>query len=689
MSTHATHALLVRMQCPEFATLPAEERANVVVWEEVMMQIDTARNKSAVCREWSMRNGHRRGWSQERIWAKYHGWVASGRAWTFLVNWAKVPRTPSEYRRGFAEAFKRYCEDNQRACKPAWRAMLRDLRRGVHIPGVGTWRDVWAKQYPGERLPERCPSDWTPKGWLYSNAIRKFKSTKFELVAMRKGLTAARQFAPALYSTRVGLMPGQIYQFDDVWHDVKIAVPGVNRKLMRPLEFACVDVASTHKIGWGLKPQIQREDGSREGLGKGQFKALVAHILCNVGWHADGCQFVIEHGTASLSDADQEMVTRLTDGAVTFRTSGILGAQVMRGMFRGQGKGNFRVKALIEGSHRLPHYEAASLPAQTGGLSRVDEPEQMYGLDRYASKVLEAWDRVPEDQRDALWYGGALTLSSYRRVMDAIYEAVYGRTDHDIEGWEQNEWMVQEWSVDGRGGWRAAADIPSLPEEMRHVGQIALRTPGLSRLRRMSPSEVWQRYAGHLQRLPHWAVCDFLGDECYRTVRVGHDGLIAFQDRDLTGSAVKLRFAGVVAQPDGTGCRLAPGSEYGLYVLPHDMTKAVVVEAGTRAVLGIAPAWSAVDPLSVDQVKTMQAAQAQMIALQSQGVRERHAERSDELVARREQNDLLLAGLQTPRKRVNRPQVKKQAHTKTGRVMAALAQGVTVSASKEGTGDEW
>lgn len=583
-----------------------------------------------------------------------------------------MPRTQQSERLGLAEAFKRYCEENQRASKPGWRQMLRDLRRGVYINGVGTWRDVWRQQYEGETVPERCPQDWIPRGWKYENMIRKYKSTKFELVAMRKGAVAARQFAPPVYSTRVGLAPGRIYQFDDVWHDIKIAVPGVNKKLMRPLEFACIDVASTFKIGWGMKPQIQREDGSREGLGKAHFKALVAHILCNVGWHPDGCVFVIEHGTASLNEAEREMVTRLTDQAVAFNTSAILGKQVLKGMFSAKGKGNFKLKALLEGGHRLPHYEAAALPAQTGGLSRVDEPEQMYGIDRYSEKVLEAWERVPEDQRDLLWYGSALTLNSYRRIMAEIYAAIYSRKEHGIEGWEQNEWMVQEWSVDGRGDWRAAADIPALPEAMRQIGRIALESPGLSRLRRMSPAEVWLRNSAGLVKLPHWAVCDFLGDDCYRTVRVGSNGLIEFQDRDITGVAMKLRYAAVVQQPDGRGCRLAPGAQYGLYVLPYDLSKAVIVEANTRAVLGIVTQWSAVNPLNAEQVSVMQEMQERMIAAQEAPLRERHAERSEELVARREQNDLLLAGLTEPRKR--RAGSKKQKVSNANAAMAALAQ---------------
>ena len=86
----ATNALSVRMQSPEFAALPSEERASVIVLEDVMRQIDTAANKLAVCKEWALRNGHRRGWSADRLRAKYYGWVASGRAWTFLVDQARV-----------------------------------------------------------------------------------------------------------------------------------------------------------------------------------------------------------------------------------------------------------------------------------------------------------------------------------------------------------------------------------------------------------------------------------------------------------------------------------------------------------------------------------------------------------------------------------------------------------------------
>lgn len=169
-------------------------------------------------------------------------------------------------------------------------------------------------------------------------------------------------------------------------------------------------------------------------------------------------------------------------------------------------------------------------------------------------------------------------------------------------------------------------------------------------------------------------------------MRVGNNGLIEFQDKDLTGCSVKLRFVAMVAQPDGSGCRLAPGAEYGLYVLPQDMTKAVIVEKGTRAVLGIAPAWSSVDPLNEEQVGIMVEAQARMIASQAAPLRERHAERSEEMEARREQTNLLLEGLTVPRK----PGKRQQGNNKeTGRALVALAKASSSTNSKKESGDEW
>jgi len=636
------------MQNPVYLSLPAEQRAQYLVWQKAMLDIDGRKRKRKACVEWSLRNGHIPGWSFPNVWKKYHAWKRDGRDCEVLFNKSYLPKGSLKKHSGLAGAFKYYCECNQRACSEGWRAMVRDLIRGVHIKGVGTWRDVWMEENPGLTPPGKCPYDFghLPCGWRYRNMMRKYKPTKFELEVTRKGAVAARKYVPSVYTSRAGVQPGMIYMFDDMWHDVNVAFPGRAKELIRPLEFCALDYASTMKISWGLHARVSRDDGTRVNLNKAQTMAVVWDVLCNKGVHPDGGVFVIEHGTASLTEGEQALITELTGGLVTFRQSGLLGRQVLPGMLSGKGCGNFRIKALLEGSHRMPHYAAAALPAQTGGQARVDDPEQLYGIERYALKTLSAWDRIPEEHQLRIWHGGALTLEEYIRAVGYIYEDIYDRKTHKIEGWEKNGWTRQEWSMDGASGtWLPCSGIPQLPEKTQTFAMGQMQDPMHTRLRLMSPREVWERHAPGLTRFPIWFALPFLYNELYRTVRVGHDGIIRFRDQDMTGTRDEIRFYGVVKTPGGDEMPLDPGKEYGLYMIPHARDKAVIVRAGSKAVIGIACQWVSADPRDTGQLKTMMELQARAIAYQAAGVRERHADDSDAALVRKEQTDLILASL--------------------------------------------
>ena len=414
---------------PDFAMLPVEERKSVLDWQEAMEAVDRADSKFAECRRQATLHPGVKGWKSPRaIQKKFYAWINAGKSWTVLVNWAKVPRMAGPRDDALGNAYKAYAERNQRSGRQGHAALLRDLRSGKHIEGVGTWEDVWRAKYPRSPLPMRCPADWIPPGWHYENLQRKYPLSSYERANATRGAVAARQFAPPVYSTRVGMPVGAEYQFDDMWDDLVVSVPGVNSKLVRPLQFRCIDRASTHLVSWGVKPQILRDDQSREGLGKALFKATVADVLCNQGFRpkdAGGTVFVIEHGTASLSEEECALVTRLTDGAVTFRRSDVLGKQVNDGVFPGQGHGNFRAKALLESLHRLPHFAAAALPGQVGSVSQHGMGvESLYGLEKYANRLLAAYERIPAAIRNQVSYGGALPFACYRVLMAELYELI-------------------------------------------------------------------------------------------------------------------------------------------------------------------------------------------------------------------------------------------------------------------------
>ena len=173
--------------------------------------------------------------------------------------------------------------------------------------------------------------------------------------------------------------------------------------------------------------------------------------------------------------------------------------------------------------------------------------------------------------------------------------------------------------------------IRLLPDSMRELAMAACREPGHVRSRRMSPQEVWERGQVSLVRLPPWSVIDLLGPELMHACTVQDNGLVEFMDAQLE-IGQKFRFvASTCLSPAGSVIQIRPGSKVGVYALPYDLTKAVAVDVETRAVLGVLPAWSAVSPVSAQQVSIMVEAQQRLVAAADAPIRARHA---DECVTR-------------------------------------------------------
>jgi hypothetical protein len=637
---------------PLFAKLTPEHRASVWALEDAMRTIDSSRNVVKACKAVANAMIHERGYSASMLRKKYYAWVAGGRSWTTLVNKSKAPeRVKALPREAVEQIYKAYCERNQRCSKRAWHNFMCDLRLGKVFKGLGDWRDLWRMCYIGERVPEKCPTDWTPPGMTYRNLQRYASLTPFEIKATRIGMKAASMMVPSIYSTRVGLLPGQVYQFDDMWHDMELVMPGESKQLVRPLEFACVDVASTYKIAYGLKPQIRDEEtGKRENLKEIEMLWHVCHILTEVGFHQSGSVWCVEHGTAAIRDPIRRAIDKLTGGLIQYRDSDILGESVHKGMWNGSGKGNFRSKALVEASHRLLHYAAASLPGQTGGSAREDRPEGLDGLEAYEEKMLKAMETLDPRLVERIAHGG-LSWSGYGRVIDTIYRQIYSRTDHKIEGWEQNDWVEAEWSMDGRGDWRSTRDIPMLPAHIQQAALEAARTPGFTRMRRLSPVEVWQQYQHVLARIPLWSIVDILGMDNAKRVTVRQNMTIEFQNRRF--SPDPIRYLGVVTTPDGHTMQLSPEREYALFVTPYNLAKAVIADRFTGQVLGIADRWAATNPLDTITVHAMQEHQARVKAALVAPIQERHQEEADDRLAAIAHNEMILeegSGCPAPRK---------------------------------------
>ena len=213
----------------------------------------------------------------------------------------------------FLRDFKTYCERNRNSggCHAAYWDMLRDFRSGDKAFSFGTWRDIWRAQHPYEAVPAACPPNWVPRGFSYSMMMAHAKNGKGRDLSLRwnrQGMFAASKHLPPVIRSRAVLHPGEVYQSDDVWHNIDVYAPGI-KGTFQPLEFATYDVASAFKIGSLMKP---RKMSRREAWAAGQSDLVKWPLF-------DACAF-LDPGDGKRP-GDQRRATVGQDGTISFTDS--------------------------------------------------------------------------------------------------------------------------------------------------------------------------------------------------------------------------------------------------------------------------------------------------------------------------------------------------------------------------------
>ncbi len=573
-----------------FSSLPAKVREETTLWGEICQRIDGKKNKSAAILEEANYYAHIEGFSASTVRRKYYDWKRSG--WMGLVNQAKVGRVSSI--RDIGEYFKEYCANNQRSSQAAWRELMRDFRNGKYFPDIGTWRDVWALKFPNKQVPKRCPSDWIPAGWTYRTLMRYDGLTQYEITATRIGRATARDFLPSVYSTRVGLKAGSIYMFDDMWHDARVNFLGHNLKAQRPIELACLDVFSACKVAYGIKPRLEDLDkGKLNNLCESDMRMLLAHVLINLGYRKDGTQLVVEHGTAAVGGELEALLDQLTNGAVTLKRSGIINEQIHKGLFLGQGRGNFKLKAALESSHSLAHSAAASLPGQMG-KNRDSAPEQQYGMQQYNNQLVKAWSALPLERANLLRMP-FLPFDQYVSVIGDLYQELNWRTYHNLEGWEESGLVTSEFRLSlTTDEWLPMESLFSGDQPVNPLLMSALENiPGLCRTRKLSPQEVWNKGKDELERLPKCVMPLILGPRLATECTVHNDGLIKYHNREY-GPGEFRYLAHEVQAANGFYVKLQAGRKYSVHINPFDLDECFVSDPDSGAFIGIAKRWKTV-----------------------------------------------------------------------------------------------
>ena len=544
-------SLIPSSQIAEYLQLPSEARREVDAWLRELNLVTRPIQQSLAAA------AGRLGVSVQTARRKYDLWRKTG-DWRQLVNRARVPEARG-LNEEFVDYWKKLCEQNGRKCRPAFRAFQRSWQQGEHIPG----------------LDNSLPRHVLPFGCTYDNLIRH-KPTKFELTAARIGRSAAADYRPLVFTTRVGLNVGQYIVFDDMWHDFKVCAIG-QRRPMRLLQLHAHDLFSGCQFARGIKPRLEDEaTGKSVGLKEDEMLFLVAHVLDTYGYRADGCTFLVEHGTAAVREDIERALFDLTGGKLTVNRSGIEGAAAFAGQYAGRSKGNFRLKASLESLGNLIHNETANLiqfPGQTGSNSRVNLPEELHGRERHADSLIKAMLALPAE-RAALLKLPFLEVNQAIWLVNEIMDRINRRTDHELEGWLEAGLTTTDFDVPGVGLLTGSA-VMAL-EEAKRAAVLAVAAP---MARKLSPQEVFNNGKPMLARFRPEQTAALLHTRAGREVRVGQDRIIEFCDETI--SPEPLRYE----------ARTLPvGEKYEVVVNPFAPQSAHLFDA-RGAWVGVVDAW--------------------------------------------------------------------------------------------------
>lgn len=502
--------------------------------------------------------------------------------WRYLIDGRSLPATTFEEGGARCERFKAWVikqyESNQRSLRETTKHILRLFAHGGEV-------------IPG--FEGRAASKVLPPGVSASSLGRVLKPYRQEIERKRQGLKQASKTMLAVRTTRKGMLPGQMYLFDDMWHDNLVLV---GAEAVRILEFGALDFASGCRFHWGHTPRVLKDEGKRQGLTQKMFVMFLAYVLRYVGYHRDGVVLMMEKGTATLPDGMAEMLETSGMG-ISIREGGLTGMkQKMIGGYAGRIGGNPQAKGRIESQHKDIHNVLGYVPGQTG-KDRQHIQEQTYGMIE-TQKLVEAWRtrllELGKPDMAAALENHFLTHAQFTELLQIKYKLWNARTDHELEGWEGHTCI--EYQV-APGTWSSVAELtdggkyplsPLLVDSARC-------NPGLVRERRMSPAEVWASRPDEMRRIPLWLYVDMLKSEQHFGKRLTvHGQLLTVQDKYIGPD--KIHYLAEVHTDDGRVDRLRNGEQVYCVANPFDASGLIVLDEAGR-IRGVAPHYTAVSPL--------------------------------------------------------------------------------------------
>lgn len=556
----------------EWGALTNEVRAEVRAWLDALAGVskpDVTRKLQEVGRAMNA--------SYQTTRRKFDALRKSGGDWRVLIDNRKtsadevsIDLTNSPI---FRAALVKLVEDYKRNNSAAFRELKRRwLARQTPIPGYEEW-----PQWPS-----------LPAGWSNRNLARivEAETNRARMASIRIGTSSkTNPFLPTVLTTRVGLHHGAVIQFDDQWHDNFVTL-GRRRELVRVIELGALDVLSGHRFHWGAKPRRRTLTGGFENIRKRDMILFAAGMLHRWGYPVDGSMWMVEHGTAAISEETERLLYDATRGLIRIQRQPIEGKQAaLCGFWNGTEGGNFRAKACLESTHNLIRNDMAALPLQSGSPSSgIKGPVTTDRQLSYIAKIVsDVFKHVPHREHLLKLPTWDFHTQLVPWLTDYYQFGLAGRTDHALEGWERLGFVINEYTaLPGSNTWMDEQAFLSLPNESQLIiGNAARLNPAQwSRRRNLSPLEAWNRRVGFTPA-PNALICEMIAGELVREITV-KQGWIEFEDQELSpdGLIYKAKFInGPCARQE-----IASGEKVAFVVNPFDDSTAFIVDAKNNCI---------------------------------------------------------------------------------------------------------
>lgn len=553
--------------CEQFAEVPLDLRPKIQRWLRAFESVDLA----AGIGRGIARVAEIMGESPATARRMYDSLKKGGGHWSALVDNRRVRKTDDNARtssREFRNFITALAEKHQRKSKPAYRKFLQAWASRETIPGF--------LDFPG----------WPNPPFTYRTFARiiQAETDRRKLISLRISTSSKSGAGLAqVFGTRVGLWPGAVYQFDDVWHDNYVTV-GRNPVPTRVIELGALDLFSGCRFHWGAKPRMPKAGGGMENLKEREMRFFLAGVLWNHGVSPRGTRLMVEHGTAAIR-GDIEALLHDSGLGIMVDRQPIEGRQAaLCGFWKGSEGGNYRAKAALESVHNLMHNDLAHLALQSGSPSSglkapVVTERQLAYIERVLTDVLK---KVPH-RADLLRLPSLDFYSQFIPFLTDYYQiGLNGRTDHELQGWDELDFMVTEYTaLPGSGQYLTGCQYLALPAASQAIIREASKASPKewTRRRALSPSEVWETGKRDLRPVPAPLICDILGKDLGREVKVS-GSYIRFSDLDI--AAEELIYQARVHHLNGAQRELRDGEKFFAFANPFASDTLFLLDANDR-----------------------------------------------------------------------------------------------------------